>query len=43
MAIRLHRLCLSSTVQLSAERQESEMKNTVVILNLIGLEADLLE
>src|SRR5260370_19940440 len=39
--IRLHRLCSSSAVQPSAERQNSEMKNTVVILNLIGLEADL--
>jgi len=43
MAIRLYRLYLSSAVQPSAEKQGIEMKSMVVILNLIGLEADLLE
>jgi len=43
MAIRLHRLYLSSAVQPSAEKPGIEMKSMVVILNLIGLEADLLE
>jgi hypothetical protein len=43
MAIRLHRLYLCSAVQPSAERQGIEMKSAVARLNLIGLEADLLE